>query len=85
MTTATTIPYETAAAAKIPFGPFQGQTIDEIAQNDNGLLYLDRVRAKITFCSFFNLCLEAYLDNPTIAKELSDLVVTTSSRNGGVR
>ena len=78
-----TIPYTTAATATIPFGPFKESTIDEIAKTDNGLLYLDRVRAKISFSSYFNLCLEAYLDHPVIQKELSDLVVASGGRFGG--
>jgi hypothetical protein len=77
-----TISFTTAATATIPFGPFKDSTIDEIAKTDNGLLYLDRVRAKISFSSYFNICLEAYLDNPVIQKELSDLIIANGNRFG---
>jgi len=58
---------------KLPFGKYKGQTLDDVAKYDEGLLYLDwllgccrrgDVKAK----------LQAYLLQPAIAAELRRLV-----------
>ena len=74
------ITFKVAATTKIPFGPFEGQTIDRVGSTDNGLTYLDNLRAKMQGVSHFTVCLELYLDNPTIAKALGDLIETSEGR-----
>lgn len=77
--------FRAAAAHVIPFGPFQGQTIDAIAESDDGLRYLDNLRGMIeararyglTKKDFVHLAsLETYLDDPVIMNELAPLIVS---------
>ncbi len=59
--------FKTAAATKLTFK--NNQTIDEIAKTDAGLLELDRLRGAAR-TQWLKDTLDAYLDDPTIAKEL---------------
>jgi len=74
------ITFITAAKTVVPFGPFEGKTLDVIAREDDGLRYLDNLRGKIQGVSYFNLCLEAYLDSHVIAKALEDLMEARHQR-----
>lgn len=66
--------YAAAAATKLTSGPFAGQTVDEIGSTDNGLRYLDNLRAKLHPRSALLPVLEAYLDEPVIARDLEQLL-----------
>jgi hypothetical protein len=71
--------YAEAARFKLTFGRYKGAALDDIARSDAGLLYLDWLRgeydkSKPADATKSALC--AYLDNPTIAKDLSRLVIT---------
>ncbi len=74
MATQKKISFQTAAAAVIPFGPFEGKTIDSVGSTDSGLSYLDNVRAKSQYASFFNVCLGVYLDDPAVALDLEKII-----------
>lgn len=76
------IPFREAAAEVIPFGKYAGQTIDQIANTDIGLLWLafiyedrlDKLNGTTRVPSAnerrTNGCLHVYLHDETIAREL---------------
>lgn len=58
----------------MPFGKYEGTTLDKIAQEDLG--YLDWLRGEREgndTVSGIDLALAAYLDDPTIQRELEEL------------
>jgi hypothetical protein len=69
-----------AAHVRMPFGKHFGRKLDEIASTDEGLLYLDWLRGDrekrigaVAANPHFDTALRAYLDDPTIAAELTKL------------
>jgi hypothetical protein len=69
--------FKEAAAFRIPYGKYAGLTVDQAAQTDEGLMYLDWWRGvlekKDTHSDILPaLC--AYLDDETIVKELQKLI-----------
>lgn len=70
------LPFKTAANTVIPWGPFKDKTIDQIAQTDDGLRYLDNLRGKMQGTSFVSFAVESYLDDPTISKDLEALIAS---------
>lgn len=57
----------------IRFGKYSGSTIDEIAQTDEGLRYLDWLRGEREGKkSFLDDALAAYLDDSAIRGDLED-------------
>ena len=76
--------FATAAAFILPFGAFKGQKIDQVAESDDGLRYLDNLRGKLdadaaqgrwmsreAYATKRNLA--AYLDDAAIAKQAESL------------
>lgn len=55
-------------------GCFAGQTIDEIATRDKGLLFLDRLLGRVSVHSPLGQSLFAYLHDPPIANDLDTLL-----------
>jgi hypothetical protein len=71
------VTFAEAKGARVPFGKHAGRTIDDVAGSDDGLLYLDWLRDQdfsSPRCVRFGEALEAYLSDPTIARELEGLV-----------
>ena len=69
----TEIPFKEAATYIMPFGKYQGRTIDDIARTDQGLLYLDWLRSgRMDYHTRNAIC--SYLDDSTIAKDLAEIV-----------
>ena len=73
------IPFSEAKAAVITFGKHRGTTIDKLAQDDDGLRYLDwlygemaKERQHGAKAHFFD-ALKAYMEDPSIKKELENL------------
>jgi uncharacterized protein (DUF3820 family) len=63
--------FKEAAAFVMPFGKNKGRTLDDIASDDDGLLYLDWLRGERDGSGAeIDDALESYLDDPTIQKEL---------------
>jgi len=63
----------------ITFGMHKGKTIDQIATEDEGLKYLDWLYGHKTIYSGTNIAkikeaLEIYLADPSIQKELEDII-----------
>jgi hypothetical protein len=73
--------FQQAAQYKLPFGPYEGKTLDDIAQTDDGLSYLDNLNGKM-HSDFGDVAkaLTAYLTDATIAKELEDLIDAREER-----
>lgn len=62
-----------ARQARMPFGKYQGKTLEEIAMTDDGLMYLDFMRGELLVHAV-RFHIAAFLDDPTIAKDLRDLM-----------
>jgi hypothetical protein len=69
-----------AAAFRLTFGKYSGKTLDEIGSTDRGLLYLDWLRGERASQrpasdkgSCTDRALAEYLDDPTIAADVSRL------------
>ena len=63
-----------AAEFVIPFNPYKGQTIDQIAKTDKGLCFLDWARDAWTHWDKpprrVIMAIDTYLSDPSIEKEL---------------
>lgn len=60
----------------VPFGKYRGKSIDVVASTDDGLLYLDWLRGsriESNKSDVFDTALATYLEDATIARELSNL------------
>jgi uncharacterized protein (DUF3820 family) len=69
--------YKEAAAIKMPFGKYAGKTMDETAETDEGLLYLDWLRGERERSprpDRIQEALSVYLNDPTIASELNNAI-----------
>ncbi len=66
--------FNEAKQVKLPFGDFKGRTLDQIAQTDAGLLYLDKLRAWDALWPETKEALNAYLDHEPITRELQALI-----------
>ena len=62
--------FSDAAKFVMPFGKYKGRTLDGIASDDEGLRYLDWLRDERKGVNEVDEALVAYLDDPTIQKEL---------------
>ena len=68
-------PFERAKSFEMPFGKHKGRTLDDIAQDDDGLRYLDWMRnAREDDGKTMDVdkALRAYLNDPSIQKELEE-------------
>lgn len=69
--------FSEASAFPMPYGKYFGRTLDDIASTDAGLLYLDWVRGitkpERPDLNPLYLALRAYLDDPTISKDVAEL------------
>lgn len=69
-----------ASAFKMPFGRHICKTLDQVAEKDSGLLYLDWLRGEIEAGRFGDTgtpthdALIAYLDDPTITADVLRVV-----------
>jgi predicted alpha/beta hydrolase len=68
------VPFATAAAYVIRFGKYRGKTVDEIASSNGGLRYLDWMRGALHLDFHTANAVCSYLEDPTIAKDLAELV-----------
>lgn len=75
--------FRAAAAHRIPFGKYSGQTIDHVAESDAGLLYLDWMRGELVAGRLVARqdeqpelinALAVYLEDAAIAGDLARLV-----------
>ena len=67
--------YDYAKHFKMPFGKYKGRTLDNIAQTDDGLLYLDWLSGQEIFENkALEEALKDYLSNEAIQKDLNELV-----------
>lgn len=57
----------------LPFGKFNGRTIDDIATTDDGLKYLDWLYGETSSGVVKNM-LKIYLEDETIKEELNKLI-----------
>jgi hypothetical protein len=69
-----------AAHFRMPFGKHIGETLDAIAEADDGLEYLDWLRGQRQGRHEpIDEALAAYLDDPAIAREVRDLLEDTGA------
>ena len=61
-----------ASGTIVTFGEYEGLTIDQIAQSDRGLLWLDRIAEKIRTPRLAE-AIRTYLHDPSIARDLDSL------------
>lgn len=61
------------------FGKHKGKTIDEIAADNEGLLYLDWLIGQEVY-GRFGEALKVYLQEPAIAKEVESAIADKESR-----
>lgn len=69
--------FKSASEFKITFGKYAGQTLDKIAESDEGLLYLDWIMSWKIDGIKEPACREAidvYMSHPTIKNEVGRLV-----------
>jgi uncharacterized protein (DUF3820 family) len=57
----------------VPFGKEQGRTLDQVAMTDAGLRYLDWLSGQNLY-GRFKEAIEAYLTDPSIARELEQIM-----------
>ncbi len=60
----------------LPFGKHKGQTLDEIAETDDGLKYLDWLVGQHWLRGDLRNCVEAYLADETIKADVKRLMGT---------
>lgn len=68
------VPFKEAAAHVLPFGMFKGQTVDQAGTSDRGLAWLDWARGACDLDYHTRNAVCSYLDDPSIAKDLAELV-----------
>lgn len=66
--------YEEAKEYQLLFGKYAGKTLDKIAKSDDGLKYLDWLTGQYWVKREAQVALNAYLSNPSIAKDLKELL-----------
>jgi hypothetical protein len=71
--------FKEAAAYRLTFGRYVGMAVDECAEDDEGLRWLDWMRGEAR-SPHLKLVLDTYLSDPTIAKELADVLDTRHVR-----
>lgn len=64
--------FRKASRFVMPFGKHKGKTLDEIAETDNGLKYLDWLNG-ITLRDPVKSYVQIYLSDPTIKKEMDSI------------
>ncbi len=65
--------FKAAKRHVINFGKYKGKTLDEIAESDDGLRYLDWLRGQSFVGSVTATWLRIYLEDPSIKAELAKL------------
>ena len=70
----TTEEFRVAQKVRIPFGKYNGATLDKIAESDEGLEYLDWLNGQTWLAQPFKVHLMNYLSDPTIEKELREII-----------
>jgi len=58
---------------KMKFGKYAGKTLDEIAQTDEGLKYLDYLYGQTWLMAETRDALATYIGEPSIAKEVAQI------------
>ena len=69
--------FEEASDYKLDFGKYRGMKIDEVAETDAGLKYLDWITGQEWASGRLAEALTVYLSNPAIRQEL-DWVMETN-------
>jgi len=72
------VSFDRAASFRLGFGKYAGRTIDQVAETDEGLLYLDWLLGEMqtggTVYAGARDALDAYLADTTVARELEELL-----------
>jgi len=70
----TDIPFKQAADFALPFGKYQGKTLDEVAKTDRGLLYLDWLRGQHWLGTQVRFFVGRYLGEPSVNEDLEKIL-----------
>jgi hypothetical protein len=70
------VTFDRAKNWRMPFGEHKGRTLDDIAKDDNGLRYLDRLAGWEKLQDPLRDALLSYLADPAIQAELEKLGLT---------
>lgn len=65
--------FKDAALTIIPFGKYRGEIVDDVAQDDDGLLYLDWLADQDWIYGDVAIALEVYLEDEAIAADVKEL------------
>jgi hypothetical protein len=68
------ISFDAAKSHVIRFGKHVGKSIFDTAATDDGLKYLDWLVGQDWFKGYTRECVERYLNEPSIKKELDELI-----------
>jgi hypothetical protein len=66
---------------KMKFGKYKGETLEDIASTDEGLLYLDWARGLDDLWATTQDALDSFLNHPSIAAELQIAIDNKPRRN----
>ncbi len=65
--------FDDAKDYRLPFGPYMGQSLDQVAETDSGLRYLDRLVDSRLLTPDVRDALDAYLSDKVIQRELEEM------------
>lgn len=66
--------FQEASRVVLPYPKYKGKTIDEVAQSNEGLLYLDWLAAQPWLFADIKKALDAYLGDEAVARDLSTIL-----------
>ncbi len=68
-----TVTFKEAQGFRLMFGKYRGETLDDIASTDEGLKYLDWLLGESDANAHSYPYLSAYMNDPSIKRELENL------------
>ena len=66
--------FHAAGNCKVMFTQYRGQTVDDIASTDRGLIFLDGLRDNESLDEGLKRCLDVYFQDPIIQRAIQEAV-----------